>query len=70
MILTKPYEIDWFRLLHIRRGLRLEIAGMKSRGRSCYVIAKEELGMKGNRQKVLNQVNEIIQSVKRERGIA
>ena len=70
MILTKPYEIDWFRLLHIRRGLRLEIDGMKSRGRSCYVIAKEELEIKGNRQKVLNQVNEMIQSVKRERGIA
>ena len=70
MILTKPYEIDWFRLLHMRRGLRLEIAGMKSRGRSCYAMAKEELGVKGNRQKVLDQVNEMIQSVKRERGIA
>ena len=45
MILTKPHEIDWVRLLYIRYGLRLEIAGMKSRGRSAYSVAKEEFNL-------------------------
>ena len=69
-VADKPHEIEWVRLLYLRYGLRMEVVGLKSRGRSSYSIAKEELGIKGNKQKVLEQVNEMIQSVKRERGIA
>jgi len=43
----------------------LEInTGMKRRGGSAYKELKEELGIKGNRQKVLDQVNQMIQSIK------
>ena len=70
MIADTPDKIEWTRLLYLRYGLRMEVVGLKSRGRSAYSIAKEELGIKGNKQKVLEQVNEMIQSVKRERGIA
>ena len=70
MIADTPDKIEWTRLLYLRYGLRMEVEGLKSRGRSAYSIAKEELGIKGNKQKVLEQVNEMIQSVKRERGIA
>ena len=70
MIADTPYKIELYRLLTLRAALRLEVVGLKGRGRSAYSIAKEELGIKGNKQKVLEQVNEMIQSVKRERGIA
>ena len=70
MIADTPYKIELYRLLSLRTALRLEVVGLKGRGRSAYSIAKEELGIKGNKQKVLEQVNEMIQSVKRERGIA
>ena len=69
-VASKPHEIEWVRLLYLRYGLRMEVVGLKSRGKSAYSIAKEELGIKGIKQKVLDQVNEIIQSVKKERGEA
>ena len=70
MIADTPYKIELYRLLSLRAALRLEVVGLKGRGRSAYSIAKEELGIKGNKQKVVDQVNEIIQSVKKERGEA
>ena len=70
IIADTPDKIEWVRLLYLRYGLRMEVVGLKSRGKSAYSIAKKELGIKGNKQKVLEQVNEMIQSVKRERGIA
>ena len=65
IVANKPHEIEWTKLLYIRYGLRMEVEGLKSRGRSAYSIAKEELGIKGNKQKVLDQVNEMIQSIKK-----
>ena len=71
MIADKPHEIEWVRLLHLRYGLRMEVVGMKSRGRSAYSIAKEELGITGDKQKVLDQVHEMIQSIKQQqKGVA
>ena len=71
MIADTPYKIELYRLLSLRRALRLEIVGLKGRGRSAYSIAKEELGIKGNKQKVLDQVHEMIQSIKEEqKGVA
>ena len=65
MIADEPHKIEWLRLLYLKRGLYLEInTGMKSRGGSAYKALKEELGIKGNRQKVLDQVNQMIQSIK------
>ena len=70
MIADTPYKIDLFRLLSLRAALRLEVVGLKGRGKSAYSIAKQELGVKGNKQKVLDQVNQMIQSMKEERGVA
>ena len=66
MIADTPYKIELLRLLYLRRDLRLEVVGLKGRGRSAYSIAKEELGIKGNKQKVLDQVNQMIQSMKEQ----
>ena len=64
MIADTPYKIDLLKLLYLRRNLRLEVVGLKGRGRTAYSVLKEELGIKGNRQKVLDQVNQMIQSIK------
>jgi len=40
----------------------LESLGMKRRGQSAYSIAKQELGLTGNRNKVLDQLNTIIKA--------
>ena len=57
MTLDTPQQINAFRLRTLVRGIKLEMNGLKmSRGRSCYSIAKAELGFKGNKQSVLDQL--------------
>ena len=71
MIADTPYKIDLLTLLYLRRNLRLEVVGLKGRGRSAYSVLKEELGIKGNKQKVLDQVNQMIQAItKQQQGEA
>ena len=70
MIADTPYKIDLYRLLSLRAALRLEVVGLRGRGKSAYSIAKQELGVKGNKQKVLDQVNQMIQSMKTQQGEA
>ena len=45
-----------FRMRSLRGALKLEILGMRRNGRSVYSIVKEEFGFKGNKQKVLEQL--------------
>ena len=40
-------------------ALKLEVAGMKRRGRSVYAIVKDEFGLRGNKRRVLEQLQEI-----------
>jgi hypothetical protein len=58
MILTTPEQIQAFRLRSLRQGLKLEMTGMRltAKGRTCYAILKN-MGYKGTRQKVLEQVS-------------
>ena len=49
-------QINLFRMRALRGALKLEVLGMKRRGRSAYVLVKEEFGLKGNRVKVLKQL--------------
>ena len=55
---------EFYRLLTLRSALELEILGMNRRGRSVYSIIKEEFGFKGNKQKVYDQIDELIQKTK------
>lgn len=41
-----------YRLIVLKSGLSLELAGMKRRGRSCYSIIKQEFNLKGSKQRV------------------
>ena len=57
-------HIPLFRLQVMASGLKLELQGMRiSRGRTCYAIAKSELGFRGNRSKVLAQLEAHITAV-------
>ena len=51
-----PEAINAYRNQVLLRGLQAEVRGMKlTRGRSCYAVIKEQFGLKGNKQKVLDQ---------------
>ena len=62
-------DISIFRLLTLRSGLALEAkTGMRmSRGRSCYAIVKAEYGFKGNKLRVLAQLDAVVDGVKTAR---
>ena len=59
-------QIEFARLLTLRKMLKLEMYGMTRRGRSAYSILKKELGLTGNKQRVYDQVcamcEEVLQS--------
>ena len=58
-ILTTPNEIEGARLLTLRSMLKLEMKGMtRSRAPSAYSMLKE-MGLKGTREQVLAQMDEI-----------
>jgi hypothetical protein len=58
-------HIPLYRLMVMVSGLRLEIKGLRySRGRTCYAMAKSEFGFKGNKAKVLAQLEAHVETVK------
>lgn len=59
-----PEAINAYRNKVLLRGLQAEVRGMKlTRGRSCYSVIKEEFGLKGNKQKVLDQFTQLLQNI-------
>ena len=60
-------HIPLYRLMVMAQGLKLEIKGLRfSRGRTCYALAKSEFGFKGNKAKVLAQLQAHIEATKAE----
>lgn len=57
MILTTPEQISAYRLATLRGALKLDMAGMKGRGRTALSVLRG-MGYSGNREKVLAQVVE------------
>ena len=57
MILTTPEQISTYRLAVLRSTLKLEMVGMKGRGRTALSVLRG-MGYSGNREKVLAQVVE------------
>jgi len=51
--MNDPYV---YRLLVLEKSLKLELAGMKHSRQSAYARAKQQYGLKGNREKVYNQL--------------
>ena len=57
-ILTQPGTIEAARLLALRQMLRLELAGMRRKGRTAYAILRSEFGLRGSRESVFAQLTE------------
>ena len=67
MMITNPEDIELYSIMAKRTALVLEMRGLKKRGRSAYSLIKEEFGLKGNRQKVFEQLGEIIETIEQMR---
>ena len=64
MIIDNPNHIELYQMMIQKQALKLEIYGMKTRGRSAYVLIKEIYKLKGSKQKVLEQFTKIIEDRK------
>jgi hypothetical protein len=64
MILTDFDQIETARMLTLRKGLQLEIKGMRHSGRSCYSIIKRDFGLTGTRAQVLDKFEQLIPNFK------
>ena len=64
MIIDNPNHIELYTMMVQKQALKLEIYGMKRRGRSAYALIKEMYKLKGSKQKVLEQFTKIIEDRK------
>lgn len=60
-VIDTPEGIAFAQMVARRGALRLEVLGMKRRGQSAYSIIKQEYGLKGSRQAVLDQLTAMIE---------
>ncbi len=60
IVLETKDEIEFASLASIKGALKLEILGIKRRGRSAYSIAKQLYNLKGNKQKVYDQLQKMV----------
>jgi len=68
IILDTPEDIAFARLVTLQSALRLEARGMRlSRGVSALKIAKTQYGCTGGRQKVMQQVDALVERAKKDR---
>lgn len=58
MTMLTGNQIEAARLLILRHALKLELRGMKRRGRTAYSILRD-MGFKGSREAVLEQLDDI-----------
>lgn len=69
IILDQPDQIRFAQLCARKGALHLELKGLRrSRGRSAYAICKQVYGLKGSRQKVYEQMCELVERVLRGDG--
>lgn len=61
--------IGLYRLLTLLAALKLEVKGMKRRGKTANQIIKDEFGFKGNRQRVLDQFEAYVNELREQRGL-
>ena len=54
-----------FRLRVLHKALKLELLGLRRKGRSAYAIIKDEFGRHGSKQSVYDQLGELIDADKK-----
>lgn len=60
-------QIEAARLLTLRQALKLELRGMKRRGRTAYSVLRD-MGFKGSREAVLEQLDDIRNDILNQKG--
>lgn len=65
-VIDTPEGIEYVQFLARRGALKLEIQGLKRRGRSAYSIIKEVYGVRGTRETVLAWMDTIVEEVTRQ----
>ena len=60
-------NIDLFSMSVLEKALKMELLGMKGRGRSAYSVIKSEFGLKGNRQSVYDQFKAMVADAREEK---
>lgn len=62
--------IDFYKLLTIRQALQLQMVGMRMSSRlpQGTTLARRHLGLKGNKESLLRQVQELIDRIQAERA--
>ena len=63
-MITGSENINLYRLITLKHALKLETLGMKKKGKSAYAVVKKELNLKGSKQKVYEQLENIINIMK------
>ena len=63
-IINTPEGIQLYKMMSMYSGLQMEINGLKSRGRSAYVLIKEQYNLQGTRVSVLEQFRVLIMEAK------
>ena len=61
-MITGKDNIELYRLITLKYALKLELKGMKRKGRTAYSLIKQEFNLKGNKQKVYDQFTTIIKT--------
>ncbi len=61
--LDDPRLIAIYRMSTLRHALKLEIHGMRRKGRSAYAIIKAEFKLRGSRKEVLREFTEMCELV-------
>lgn len=60
-MIDTPEKIQGYRLIVLASALKLETKGLyASRGRSAYTIIKKEFGLKGSKERVLEQFENLL----------
>ena len=62
--ITDTEAIALYRMATLRAALKLEVLGMKRRGRSVFAIVKEENNLKGTKRQVLEQFTKLYEERK------
>lgn len=67
---TSPEEIEFFKLVHLKKGLKLQSKGirMSSRLPQATTIARRQYGLKGNLESLLEQVEAMVEAAIAGRG--
>ena len=60
IVCDTPDAIDFYQLAARKGALKLECLGMRRRGQSAYAICKQAYGLKGSKQKVLEQMEKMV----------